>query len=82
MLQAEESTGLGTRESEEIEMRIGALVRLQHEYEELAHEVPMNRSTTHFGTSGTVTGVSAREDSERERKIFAQALRDGYVLCQ
>jgi hypothetical protein len=80
MLRAEESTGLGTRESEEIEVRMGALVQLQREFEELGQEVSMNRGTTHFGASGTGTVVSARE--EREREVFTQALRDGYVLCQ
>ncbi|KAI0293263.1 hypothetical protein BC826DRAFT_936292, partial [Russula brevipes] len=59
MLHPGPSTGLGTRDLEEIEMRMGALARLEYVWEKI-------------GVYG----------EERERKVFTQALRDGYVLCQ
>ena len=34
------------------------------------------------GSAGAGSGFSGGGSEERERKLFAEAVRDGYVLCQ
>ena len=59
-------TEQGIKDWEEVELRMRALVRLERVWGRSAHNSP--------GTSSS--------GEERERKIFVDALRDGYVLCQ
>lgn len=59
-------TEQGIKDWDEVEVRMRVLVRLERVWGRSAHSSP--------GTS------TSGED--RERKIFVDALRDGYVLCQ
>ncbi|KAI0293248.1 kinase-like domain-containing protein [Russula brevipes] len=68
------STGLGTRDSEEIEMRMGPLVEHVRERERENGSYKWIPAWIGLGT-GTA-------GEERERIVFTEALRDGYVLCQ
>jgi hypothetical protein len=81
MLQPGQSTDLGIRELEEIEMRMRALARLERRWEESGDST--SGSSTQLSASEIGMGASAgTAGEERERKVFTQALRDGYVLCQ
>lgn len=72
--------GMDQKEYEEVERRLGALVRLERIW---------GRSGIIGGSTASVSGgivgggnaISAAGE-ERERKYFNEALRDGYVLCQ
>jgi len=59
-------TEQGIKDWDAVEVRMRALVRLERVWGRSAHSSP-----------GTSTS-----GEERERKIFVDALRDGYVLCQ
>jgi hypothetical protein len=74
-------TGLNKRESEEVRVRMRPLSRLELVWRESA--VSTNGSAIPFGASGNRMGVSANVvGEERVQRLFAKALRDGYVLCQ
>ncbi|KAF8202163.1 hypothetical protein BJ912DRAFT_431025 [Pholiota molesta] len=60
-------TDQGLRDWEEVEVRVRALMR-----EEKAWR----------GKEGKDDGLKEEESALRERRIFVEALRDGYVLCQ
>jgi hypothetical protein len=74
MLRPGQSTGLGIRESEEVEARLRALARLERVWGKSSAST--NGSATQVGVGVSTTG------EERERRLFTEALRDGYVLCQ
>jgi hypothetical protein len=74
-------TNLDKRESEEVRVRMRPLNRLELVWRE--SQVIMNGSTTSFGASGDGIGIGANiVGEERAQRLFAKALRDGYVLCQ
>ena len=62
----------GTRDWEEVKRRISALARLERVW----------------GKSGAINqespggGILSASGEERERKLFAEALKDGFILCQ
>jgi hypothetical protein len=74
-------TETGPREWEEIEVRMRALQRSQRIWGKSGGVASGSSSQLSapglLGSSGL--GTSAEE---RERKLFSEALRDGYVLCQ
>ncbi len=78
-----QSTGLGVRESEEVEVRMQPLARLERVWGKSGAFA--NGSVTQSGATGSGiiggTAVSASGE-EKERRLFSEALRDGYVLCQ
>ena len=72
---------LDKRESEEVRIRMRPLGRLEIVWRE--SQVYVNGSTTSFGASGDGLGIGANiVGEERAQRLFAKALRDGYVLCQ
>jgi hypothetical protein len=83
MLRPGKTTGLGERESEEVEVRMRALARLERVWGK-SSAVPANGSVTQLGQtgSGMIAGSVSIAGEERERRLFTEALRDGYVLCQ
>ena len=83
MMRPVQSTGLGIHESEEVEARLQPLARLERVWGKSGASA--NGSVTQLGTTGSgIIGGTAVSTSgeERERRLFAEALRDGYVLCQ
>lgn len=79
MLQPEQRTGLGLRESEKVEARLRALARLEREWGK--NDLPGN--ATQLGASRTKRDARAGvSGEEKERRLFVEAVRDGYVLCQ
>ncbi|KAF8472971.1 hypothetical protein DFH94DRAFT_636569 [Russula ochroleuca] len=83
MLQPEKSTGLGLRETEEVEARLRALARLERVW--VKNTQGISGSPTQPGASVTMKDRDAcgsAPGEDRERRLFAEALRDGYVLCQ
>lgn len=60
-------TDQGLRDWEEVEVRVKELV-----WEEKVWR----------GKGGKDDGLKEEESAQRERRIFVEALRDGYVLCQ
>jgi hypothetical protein len=82
MLRPGQNTGLGIRESEEVEVRMRALARLERVWGKSGASA--NGSVTQLGTtgSGIISGCASTAGEERERRLFTEALRDGYVLCQ
>jgi hypothetical protein len=83
MLRPGQSTGLGIRESEEVEVRMRALARLERVWGKSGAST--NGSVTQLcATESGIVGGTAVSTSgeERERRLFSEALRDGYVLCQ
>jgi len=81
MLRPGQSTGLGIRESEEVEARMRALARLERVSGKSGASA--NGSATQVGAtgSGIISGSASPAGEERERRLFTEALRDGYVLC-
>ena len=72
---------LDARESEEVRVRMRALGRLVLVWR--GSDIPINESTISLGTSGTEMGAgTSMVGEERVQRLFAKALRDGYVLCQ
>lgn len=71
-------TEQGIKDWEEVESRTKGLVRLER--------VWMTRPTTVAVRRGSVDGAAIAGNStggeEKERRMFCEALRDGYVLCQ
>jgi hypothetical protein len=78
LLRPGQSTGLGIRESEEVEVRMRALARLERVWGKSGASA--NGSVTQLGATGS--GIVSTSGEERERRLFSEALRDGYVLCQ
>ena len=72
-------TGLDKRKSEEVRVRMRPLSRLELVWRE--SEVSMNGSATPLSASEMRVGASMVGE-ERVQRLFANALRDGYVLCQ
>jgi hypothetical protein len=69
------------RESEEVKVRMRALGRLELVWRE--NEVSMKGNATPLGASGNGMGAGAGiVGEEKVQRLFAKALRDGYVLCQ
>lgn len=67
-------TAAGQRDWAEVEARTRALARLEHSSGVCSST---NVSTAVLSSS---SGLSAGE--EREKRLFCETLRDGYVLCQ
>jgi hypothetical protein len=78
MLRPGQSPGFGIRESEEVEVRMRPLARLERVWGKSGASA--NGSVTQLGTTGS--GIVSSSGEERERRLFSEALRDGYVLCQ
>jgi len=73
--------GLDAREAEEVRLRMRGLGRLELVWR--GGDVPVNGSVISLGTSGTEMGAgTSMVGEERVQRLFAKALRDGYVLCQ
>ncbi|PCH44333.1 Pkinase-domain-containing protein [Wolfiporia cocos MD-104 SS10] len=69
-------TSMQQKEAEEVEVRMGRLSRLERVW---------GKSGVGMGSSsqlGTGSGGISAGGEERERRLFSEALRDGYVLCQ
>ncbi|KAJ7612495.1 Pkinase-domain-containing protein [Mycena polygramma] len=69
-------TEAGLKDWEEVEMRVRALSRL----ERIWGKSGIGGSSSNL-TLGAPAGVSVGGE-ERERRLFTEALRDGFVLCQ
>lgn len=70
-------TEAGVRDWGEVEIRTRALARLERIWGKSGVGSSTNVSTAALSSSGlTASG------EERERRLFCEALRDGYVLCQ
>jgi hypothetical protein len=83
MLQPGKSTGLGLREMEEVEVRLRALAQLERVWGESTYGI--SGSATQLDASATMRDRDAGDSApweKREQRFFAEALRDGYVLCQ
>ncbi|KXN87406.1 Cytokinesis protein sepH [Leucoagaricus sp. SymC.cos] len=67
----------------EVERRMQGLVRLERIWgmSSSASNLNIGNSGSAAGGSGSGMGLSAAGE-ERERRVFCDALRDGYVLCQ
>ncbi|KAH8997816.1 hypothetical protein EDB86DRAFT_3076353 [Lactarius hatsudake] len=77
MLRPGQSASLGLREAEEVECRMRALARLERVWVKTGAST--NGSTTQLGGLSLSANMAGEE---RERRMFTEALRDGYVLCQ
>ena len=71
--------GLNARESEEVRVRMRGLGRLELVWR--GNDVPLNASVISLGASDMGAGTSMVGE-ERVQRLFAKALRDGYVLGQ
>jgi hypothetical protein len=83
MMRPVQSTGLGMHESEEVEARLQPLARLERVWGKSGASA--NGSVSQLGATGSgIIGGTAVSTSgeERERRLFTEALQDGYVLCQ
>ncbi|OCH87395.1 hypothetical protein OBBRIDRAFT_160313 [Obba rivulosa] len=71
---------LSTKEWEDVEVRLRALARLERVWGKSGSAMG---STSQLSSVGGLSssGLSAGGE-ERERRLFCEALRDGYVLCQ
>ncbi|KAF7308545.1 Cell division control protein [Mycena chlorophos] len=69
-------TESGQRDWEEVEVRMRALARL----ERIWGKSGVGGSSSNL-TLGQPSGISVGSE-ERERRLFTEALRDGFVLCQ
>ncbi|TBU27276.1 hypothetical protein BD311DRAFT_696875, partial [Dichomitus squalens] len=70
-------SSLDPKEYDEVEARLRALARL----ERIWTRTGAMGSTTQVNLAGQGSGVASGSE-EKERRLFAEALRDGYVLCQ
>ncbi|KAG5654371.1 hypothetical protein H0H81_003829 [Sphagnurus paluster] len=68
----------GVKDWEEVEVRVRALSRAERIWGKSG--AIASGSSSNLNTSGAI-GLSASAE-ERERKLFGDALRDGFVLCQ
>jgi hypothetical protein len=83
MMRPVQSTGLGIHESEEVEARLQPLARLERVWGKSGASA--NETVSQLGATGSgMIGRTAVSTSgeERERRLFTEALRDGYVLYQ
>ncbi|TCD71833.1 hypothetical protein EIP91_003176 [Steccherinum ochraceum] len=69
---------LDAMEFEEVEMRLRPLARLERVWGKSGGAA----SSSQVNVSGMSSSGLSAGGEERERKQFAEALRDGYVLCQ
>ncbi|KAJ6610201.1 hypothetical protein B0H10DRAFT_2225214 [Mycena sp. CBHHK59/15] len=69
-------TEAGQKDWEEVEVRVRALARL----ERIRGKSGIGGSSSNL-TLGGAAGASSNGE-ERERRLFCEALRDGFVLCQ
>lgn len=72
----------GTKEWEDVDVRMQPLVRLQRIWGRSGgtpgeSSTPLNNVVAGMGSTGLSAG-----GEDRERRMFSQALRDGFVLCQ
>ncbi|KAL6298975.1 hypothetical protein BKA93DRAFT_743141 [Sparassis latifolia] len=74
-----DKSSLSARESEEVEFRMRALARLERVWGRSASGMG---SSTQLSSGGLSSGGISAGGEERERKLFCEAVRDGYVLCQ
>ena len=70
-------TEVGLRDWGEVEARTRALARLERIWSKSGNNSSSNVPTATLSSSGF-----SASGEERERKLFSDALRDGYVLCQ
>jgi hypothetical protein len=80
------TTGLGVIELEEIESRLRALARLERVW---GKSGGANANMVSDASRGAITGFGglgaggvSSMGEDRERRLFSEALKDGYVLCQ
>ncbi|KAJ7765490.1 STE/STE11/cdc15 protein kinase [Mycena maculata] len=74
----------GMRDWGEVEVRVRALVRLERIWGRSGSGASVSNVTLTLNSPNTPTmpvGVNVGGE-ERERRLFAEALRDGFVLCQ
>lgn len=69
---------LDVMEYEEVELRLRPLARLERVWGKSGGAA----SSSQVNVSGLSSSGLSAGGEERERKQFAEALRDGYVLCQ
>ena len=74
---AQMSQSIGSREAEEVEVRLRALARLERIWGKSGASAAGSTSQLSIAGSGISTA-----GEERERRLFSEALKDGYVLCQ
>jgi len=80
-----DTTALGVIELEQIELRLRELVKLERIWGKSganADAVSDTSGSAITGFSGLVAGGDSTLGEDRERRLFSEALRDGYVLCQ
>lgn len=73
-------TSLLPKEWEEIEIRMRALARLERVWGKSGSG--MSSSSQLASVSGLSSSGLSAGGEERERRLFCEAVRDGYVLCQ
>lgn len=73
-------SSLQPREWEEVEMRMRGLARLERVWGKSGGGMGSSSQLSSIGGMSS-SGLSASGE-ERERRLFTEALRDGYVLCQ
>ena len=80
------TTGLEVVELEEIELRLRALARLESVWGKNdgadANGVSNTPGSAMTGFDGLGAGGASPVGEDRERRLFSEALKDGYVLCQ
>ena len=73
-------------ELEEIELRLRALARHERIWGKsgatIATGVPNTSGSTVTGFGVLGAGGASSMGEDRERRLFSDALKDGYVLCQ
>lgn len=77
-MQRSSSWNRNDKEVEEVELRLRSLMRLERVWGKSAGAAS---SSSNLHSNGQNT-VMTSGGEERERKVFSEALRDGYVLCQ
>jgi len=79
MLRPTERPNLGLNDSRGVVVRLQALAELEREW----GGNNISGSATQNGALGTTRDIRINDPGEeKERMLFAEALRDGYVLCQ
>ena len=79
MLRPTERPNLGLYDSKEVVARLQGLAKLEREW----GKGDISGSATQNGALKTTRDTrNSGLGEERERMLFAEALRDGYVLCQ
>ena len=80
------STGFGIIEQEEIGLRLRALARLERLWKKGgsadANGIPDTSGSAAVGPNLFSIAGANHPGEDRERRLFSEALRDGYVLCQ